>query len=607
MRILMIDPDIAFTLPLKRALENLGDFEIRTVTRLRPAVIAVENALRSTPYNVAVVDTALEHNTAGEVIDALRAVQPDLPVILTSRRTDHADYRTALKTQAFLRKPYPATILASLVRGVAAQGFSFSTAETRVHVPEESLEDVPEPALDEMIEPLLEASQQIAAYMLEEPSIELQDDTIGEVIEAALDEEVSRKIHIITEDVDETQKPKPPTLPESGQEAPSTSPIADILKDTADEESLDTIIQGIRYRSFPQFEPPLVDLNATGKMIVEELPTPAEKEEPSRIPKPEHLPDQYWIDTHGRDVPDFDDSQFVRTTVEEFTEQLKVFETGIEAATKPDSLPEAVLSHYALQLTQFCLESSAQGTLLTRRNEVLGRGGSFDMETWDHLVLVVNDAWKRKGDARTRIIYRRLLNRQVVLFSIKTIDEQILTLIFSTDTPVKTIRQQALRLAESLRAAPPPPPPTLPPGSLLVPDVEESPPVRVVRPAGTYVGYACVWLLDDGTISTQGAQAIDAELRQLCEEQDWDFKNLDVQEDWLAFYVDVPAGFLPSALIDLLMQRSEESLRHAEFPNHTGRLWSDGYLITTPPQDLTDSDIQRFIRFYRREKVPNEH
>lgn len=598
MRILMIDPDIAFTLPLKRALENLGDFEIRTVTRLRPAVIALENALRTTPYDVAVVDTGLEHNTAGEIIDALRAVQPNLPVILTSRRTDHADYRTALKTQAFLRKPYPATILGSLVRSVAAQGFSLSIAETRIHVPDEALEDVPEPEPIDMIEPLLEASQQIMAYMPETPAIQ-SEDTIGEVIEAALDQEVSRQIQIITEDVDETKQPQPHPSP-APEAAPSTAPITDILKDSADEEALDAIIQGIRYRTFPQFEPPPADISATSKMVVQDLPAP--EKESQRIPKPEHLPDQYWIDTHGRDVPDFDDSQFVRTTVEQFTEQLKAFEAGMEEAA-PETLPEEVVSHYALQLTQFCLESSAQGTLLTRGDAVLGRAGSFDIETWDYLMLVVKEAWSRKGDARTRLIYKRLLNAEVVLFSIKTVDDQILTLIFSTDTPVKTIRQQANTLIESLRAAPPPPPPTLPPDSMLAqtPPVEKTP-----RPVGLYVSYACAWLLEDNStpISIQGARALETGLRQLCDEQDWDFQKLDVQADWIALFLDVPTSVLPNALIDALMQRSEESLRRTESTRGT-RLWSDGYLVTTPSEELGNTEIQRFIRFYRREKVGN--
>lgn len=601
--ILVIDPDIAFTLPLKRGLENLGDFEIRTVTRLRPAVLALENALNSNPYSIAVVDTALDYNTPSEVIDALRTVQPNLPIILTSRRTDHADFRTALKTQAFLRKPYPATILASLIRTVVAQGFSFSHAETRLHIPEGEIDETLDPSLDDIVEPLLEASQEIVPY-LAEPPVDAGNDTIRDVIEAALEPEVSRQIHDFTEGADELRK-QPPPPPKTEPPMPPAAPVTQILFDASNEESLDNMIQGIRYKSFPQFESPPIDLNDTSKMIIEALPAPKEAT-PSTIPKPEHLPDQYWIDSHGKDVPDFSDTQFVQTTVEEFTSQLRAFEAGIESAATPPpaAIPDDIVAHYALQLTQFSLESSAAGAVVTKGKEVLARSGNFDMETWDYLVLAVQDAWKRKGDARTRIIYRRLINTELLLYSIKTIDNQILTLIFSSDMPLKAIGRQAEKLAESLRAVPPPPPPDLPSATLL--DSPPAPP-PVIRPIGTYVGYACVWLLEDSgvPISQAGGQAIERGLRSLCAEQDWDFQKLDVQADWLAFHLDVPTSILPNTLMTTLMQTSEENLLGAEPQRHPNRLWSDGYLITTPPQDLTDKDIQRFIRFYRREKVGN--
>ncbi len=614
-RILIIDPDIAFTLPLKRGLENLGDFEIRTVTRLRPAVLALENALQSNPYSAAVVDTALDYNSAAEVIDALRMVQPTLPIILTSRRTDHADYRTALKTQTFLRKPYPATILASLIRSIVSQqdtpfSLAESTAETRLHVPEDSYDDTLDPSLDEVIEPLLEASQQITPFM-EEPPIHA-DDTIRKVIEAALEPEVSRQVYSLTEEAvsEDTPKSSLPYETEPVQEAPA--PALDILFDASNDESLDNIIQGIRHKAFPQFEPPPVDLNNTSKMILDALPAPHEldvTQDTSRIPKPEHLPDQYWIDTHGKAVPDFADSQFVQTTVEEFTAQLRAFESGIDAAAPPsNALPEHVLAHYALQLTQFSMENASAGTLLSRGKEVLGQSGSFDMETWNYLALAVSEAWKRKGDARTRIIYRRLINTELLLYSIKTIDNLVLTLIFSGDMNLKTIRRQALRLAESLRSVPPPPPPNLPP-TLLLDDqaAPAAPSTKVIRPIGSYVGYACVWLLEDNTlpISQIGAQALEHGLAALSQENDWDFQKVEVQSDWLAFYVDVPSGMLPNTLMTLLIERSERDLFASEPMRQAYRLWSDGYLITTPPQDLTEKDIQRFIRFYRREKIAN--
>ncbi|MBZ0306589.1 MAG: transposase, partial [Anaerolineae bacterium] len=120
------------------------------------------------------------------------------------------------------------------------------------------------------------------------------------------------------------------------------------------------------------------------------------------------------------------------------------------------------------------------------------------------------------------------------------------------------------------------------------------------------VSYACAWLLEDNStpISIQGARALETGLRQLCDEQDWDFQKLDVQADWIALFLDVPTSVLPNALIDALMQRSEESLRRTESTRGT-RLWSDGYLVTTPSEELGNTEIQRFIRFYRREKVGN--
>src|SRR5947209_7339904 len=101
-KVLIVDPDIVFTVPVKRALELSGDYDVRIFAS---GGAAIEHILREI-QDVAIVDFNIADMTLPQLIADFRRVQPDL-FILTSPRTaaDIAQLPT-IDAQGSITKPY---------------------------------------------------------------------------------------------------------------------------------------------------------------------------------------------------------------------------------------------------------------------------------------------------------------------------------------------------------------------------------------------------------------------------------------------------------------------------------------------------------------------
>ena len=113
--------------------------------------------------------------------------------------------------------------------------------------------------------------------------------------------------------------------------------------------------------------------------------------------------------------------------------------------------------------------------------------------------------------------------------------------------------------------------------------------------------YTCVWLLRDphSALDPAVAQAIIAGLNVQMQEKGWHIQSLQVRDDYVYLFADVPGDDPAFQIVRDLKRRSAE-IAHAQNAAYAPRtLWSDGYLVVTPGRELDAEEIQQFITFER--------
>ncbi len=337
-----------------------------------------------------------------------------------------------------------------------------------------------------------------------------------------------------------------------------------------------------------------------------------------------------------------DEAELVPTTLEEVTQAMVL----PDASPEPDFsdtelLPvdeEAVdemlgemdvIARAALQLTQLSLENSALGILLTHHDYPVGRTGNFSSDIWHEIVQAVLTAWHRDGENNTRMRYIHLEGYgQCLLFSVRSVDDLTLTLVFSGDLPVRMIRKQVAQLTEALMLVPektgqpeeihvPPAQAEVNPATVITEDVptQLSRPTDLKAPAGlrevvvgpavrepgSYAGYACLWLLQAPNIRlVDYGEPLSYWLQKVATEQDWDFVDVRVGEFWVNVHIEIPVKAQPAEMMELLMGETNRYLLEAigQDPDVYGSVWASSYSITTPGRLLEPEAIERFIRYY---------
>jgi len=269
-----------------------------------------------------------------------------------------------------------------------------------------------------------------------------------------------------------------------------------------------------------------------------------------------------------------------------------------------ESIPEdPYIVQLALNLTQFSLESSSEGTLLTRGDEVLAFAGHLSNEDASELRDAVNSDWDANAEgARIRFITLPSSGKDYMLYSIRTENSFTLSMIFAGTTPLRVIRQQGQKLIAALESmpeaqieeiAPPAPEQTETVEDALVP----------VEPLDETVVnvYTYVWLLREveGRLSDAVAHAMMSGLRTQLRELGWSIRTLQVHEDFVYLFAGVPGDNPPHEMMRDLKRRSAE-IAHAQDTDITPQmLWADAYLILTPGRELETEEILEFVNFQR--------
>ena len=113
-QILLIDPDIAFMVTLKQALESTAEFRVNIAANAAAAI----DLLRNTSYDAAVADFELPELDTLELLQGLRQVQRALPVLMMAHSELHFERVRFLDVQGAIGKPFTARELIPYLRRI---------------------------------------------------------------------------------------------------------------------------------------------------------------------------------------------------------------------------------------------------------------------------------------------------------------------------------------------------------------------------------------------------------------------------------------------------------------------------------------------------------
>ncbi|MCC7447552.1 MAG: response regulator [Anaerolineae bacterium] len=497
-RVLIVDPDLGFTVPIKRALEQSGDYVVNAFSGSQTALEIVQRETQ----DVAILDFNIEDMELPALIAELRQAQPNLFILASPRTNEHINQLPDLDIQGSITKPYLARQLVSVIHEAIAARTRLAQKERErrleaVELPTSPSEKAegrqPEPAAkpqpDDVFFRLIHALQNTTADKdktaapadIEEPPIP-ENATIRDLVSGQPLLEMPPSSLPESDHLPEQPSPSIPE-PEPAADDLAVRALGAALDDTVpmDRLALETfIVQADKEwaaRSLPPVGPAPADLvNQTTLVGLREAPAPLgsvsedtqpeagvvqKKLEADRQPvPPAALPDV--APAHERPAspvplnlpPMLEQPSFVSHIPD-----IPV-ETPPTAFPPAPAIPEAQsVVTLAVQLTQLTVNSTAQATLLSRGERLLASAGHLSSTAIGGVFESIKLAWQgaASGNALIRYIHVPGVN-DFLLYSIRTIESMTLSMVFPAETPVKVIRQQARQLIKALESVPEPPP-----------------------------------------------------------------------------------------------------------------------------------------------------
>jgi hypothetical protein len=337
------------------------------------------------------------------------------------------------------------------------------------------------------------------------------------------------------------------------------------------------------------------------------------------IPQDRIIPPVEEVEVGAQPEAPLDEPSFVATILEEAPP------TAFAQVPIPveDVEPAATV---AVQLTQVTVNSTARATLLSSADtgELLASAGSLDEQAIANVLTNITAAWQGAddgGSALVRFIHIAKLG-DFLLYSTRTVEAMILSMLFPSETPLRIIRQQARQLIQALESVPEPPPleaeaaTTLPsrPTDLRPPDglreaISDSQeltleaaaeasqphpqaPIPPPRAEGPYTTYAFVWLPQSSTISQDVSDVLVDWLTAIATEHAWQVEGVEVQPTYITVQISIPANETPTATVEILMHDTAARANEQA-------LWADAYYIVAPGRAVTQQEIASFMEYRR--------
>jgi CheY-like chemotaxis protein len=600
-RVLIVNRQIDFAVTVKRSLEQLGGYEVAPFTGADTAL----DYARTRPHDVALVDFTLRGISGGEIIEKLREIQPDIAIIATPKNAETQAAMRDLSLQEVVDTPMPVRqLIPVLERAVkharetllpdTVEAPSMGDSQTLKILPpeftpldkilqktggmEEGVETIEVDMSDletpsERVKRALSVFEQLAAEEPPMPGVE-DNATVGDLRNSLLDTSERAVVQILS--VPEPLNEPQPLPPDDGDDPEAPILARKILEETLDHtSSLKALVEEVAPES------PSVKVAAAMEGVQDEA------------------------------------------EVERITEQ-----PVAEVEPVGEEIDEAKLTQMALDLTQASLELTAEATLLSRYGQVIASAGSLPKEDIDQLVDQLTGDWS--SQSRIRFINLPSSGKDYMLFSRRTTDNLVLTLVFAGNMPLRVIRRQSDKLMRAMNAVPEaeesimtdeveiPVEETLPEDAEAMPnalmadnlanvekDLEyvqnlDKPPQEIV-PAGPLTPFSFVWLVrdPDKTLPDGVAQAIIAGMDLYLTQEGWTINTLRVHEDYIYLYGAVPGERPANEIIQELKVQSAQIAAGKDSTLNPEALWADAYFALLPGRELDTPDIQRFIRFGR--------
>ncbi|MCS6870913.1 MAG: hypothetical protein NZ571_05595 [Anaerolineae bacterium] len=111
-RVLILDPDIRFAVPIKQALEGIGRYRVNVFASSQAAL----ELLAREPQDFAVIDVSAERAGVLHFIETLQRLYPKLTIIVSRRADQPPIFPPETETLPSLLKPYLARHLDALIR-----------------------------------------------------------------------------------------------------------------------------------------------------------------------------------------------------------------------------------------------------------------------------------------------------------------------------------------------------------------------------------------------------------------------------------------------------------------------------------------------------------
>ncbi len=597
-QLLIINADINTSARVKQALEGTRRYDVTPFTDAAAAL----DYLAEHRQDAVIVDMHLPRASGAELVGQLLEVQPDLTVVASTSESGAAGEALTAGASQLLDARFSARDILNLL-------------ERKDNPPP----DAPSP----------DAVQQPESPPVEEDSSLFERLAAEEPPRPALDESgtITDFMAISPEDLDTmfttNQDAGLESMLEDGDEDMGHDTAAQLILETANDDSVPLadlnpkerksargdadyvsepdFLLDTKFDDFDSFDDLAVDNDdqPTSQVYVDEDTRPSEplieldltdEAEPQQEPE---FDDDFPVAQAPADDPATDD------------DDMRWYPTGdVEIANTAD---DPKLTQLAVSLTQASLESTAEGTLLTRGNSFVAYDGTLSEDDVTELLHVVVNGWEEIGEQNARIRYVTLSSNGLdyMLYSRRTHEDFILSMVFAGQTALRDIRQQAKRIITALQSVPEM---TLEAEAETEDDGQDLSAtsrggirLETATSEMPFVRHTFVWLLRDPemALAYATAEAINAGLRVQLIEQGWQVDVLDVAEDYVYLVAGVPSDEPPQRVVRDLQERAARIARAQEPSLPEKDLWADSYFVLSPGRELNLQEIQQYINFYR--------
>lgn len=503
MRVLIINRKLNFSIRIKQALEQTGEFEVASFTTSSAAL----DVLAQSPYDVVLIDFELPGQSPVDLVQRLRAIQPDIAIIASPETGAVADQVKAMGLNGIVDVPCTARELVPVLHAVVGNSVApVADLETPVSANRET--DKIQPTFSSLNSVLVRLGGLDVTNSTETLDVDMSDAEYegGATIEFVLtgefnalkesfdrpqarpkDAEAEQAVDIFQQLA--AEEPPMPSLEESGtvsdlrtgigdlndvaaalrqeQEAP---PELDSLGDDDDDNTARHVLESAQDDTSPIVHSLEMLVQSIGAQFPDAdlgiKPLPSWLDELERyIREPDFLERVRQARTIARENPpeaELPPYPFAETVDEPDLAE----ESGEVMPPPPATLPEepvvptvdavaqmgdAVLAKLALSLTQAALESTADAVLLARDGEIVSFAGAMPQEDIEALRQEINDDWEANPDeARIRFVTLKTSGQDFMLYSRQTEEGLTLTMIFAGTVPLRVIRRQSNRILDAL-------------------------------------------------------------------------------------------------------------------------------------------------------------